>query len=146
MPISRKKKLQSAQFAVATARHELAAARTALKYDASGNAGNTVAVLAPVAGQVLKIPHKSEGTVTTGQPLIEVGDPRALEVEVDVLSADAVRIPPGTRVAFERWGGEGVLEGVVRVIEPAGFTKVSALGVEEQRVWVIVAFTSLATQ
>ena len=101
---------------------------------------------APVAGQVLKIPHKSEGTVTTGQPLIEVGDPRALEVEVDVLSADAVRIPPGIRVAFERWGGEGVLEGVVRVIEPAGFTKESALGVEEQRVWVIVAFISPAAQ
>ena len=71
-----------------------------------------------------------------------VGDPRGLEVEVDVLSADAVRLGPGTRVLFERWGGEGLLEGVVRVVEPSGFTKVSALGVEEQRVWVIVAFTS----
>ena len=134
--------LRSAQFAVATARHELEAARTALRYAASGGSAAPVAVRAPVGGRVLKIPHKSERMVAAGQPLIEIGDPGALEVEVDVLSADAVRIHPGTRVAFERWGGEGALEGAVRVIEPAGFTKVSALGVEEQRVWVIVAFTS----
>ncbi len=139
--------LRSAQFAVATARHELEAARTALKYAASGGTGTEpVAIRSPVAGQVLKIPRKSEGPVTPGQSLIEVGDPRVLEVEVDVLSADAVRIRPGTRVVFERWGGDGELEGVVRVIEPAGFTKISALGVEEQRVWVIVAFTSPPTQ
>ena len=134
--------LRSAQFAVATARHELEAARTALKYAASGGGAEPVAVRSPVAGKVLRIPRKSEGPVTAGQPLIEVGDPNVLEVEVDVLSADAVRIHPGARVMFERWGGDGALEGVVRVIEPAGFTKVSALGVEEQRVWVIVAFTS----
>lgn len=138
--------LRSAQFAVATARHELAAARTALKYAASGGSAEPFAVRAPVAGRVLKIPRKSEGTVAAGQPLIEIGDPRALEVEVDVLSADAVRIHPGARVVFERWGGEGMLEGTVRVIEPAGFTKVSALGVEEQRAWVIVAFTSPPAQ
>ncbi|CAG0942665.1 Macrolide export protein MacA [Anaerolineae bacterium] len=138
--------LRSAQFGVATARHELEAARTALKYAASGGSAEPVAVRSPVAGRVLRIPHKSEGTVASGQPLIEIGDPRALEVEVDVLSADAVRIHPGTRVVFERWGGEGALEGTVRVIEPAGFTKVSALGVEEQRVWVIVSFTSPAAQ
>jgi len=134
--------LRSAQFAVATARHELEAARTALKYGASGNSNNPVAVRALVAGQVLKIPHKSEGAVTAGQPLIEIGDSRALEVEVDVLSADAVRIHPGTRVIFERWGGEGTLEGAVRRVEPGGFTKVSALGVEEQRVWIIIDFTT----
>lgn len=138
--------LRSAQFAVATARHELEAARTALKYAASGGNAEPVAVRSPVAGQVLKIAHKSEGTVAAGQPLIEIGDPRVLEVEVDVLSADAVRIHPGTRVVFERWGGDGVLEGAVRVVEPAGFTKVSALGVEEQRVWIIVAFTSPPTR
>lgn len=138
--------LRSAQFSVATARHELVAARTALKYAASGSSAEAVAVRAPMAGQVLKITRKSEGTVAAGQPLIEIGDPRALEVEVDVLSADAVRIHPGTSVIFERWGGEGALEGAVRVIEPAGFTKVSALGVEEQRVWVIVAFTSPTAQ
>lgn len=138
--------LRSAQFAVATARHELEAARAAVQYAASGSSTELVAIRAPVDGRVLKIPHKSEGTVTTGQPLIEIGDPRALEVEVDVLSADAVRLHPGTRVVFERWGGEGVLEGMVRMIEPAGFTKVSALGVDEQRVWVIVAFTSPPAQ
>ena len=134
--------LRSVQFAVATSRHELEAARTTLNYAAMGSSHQLVTVQSPVAGQVLKIAHKSEGTVATGQSLIEIGDPRALEVEVDVLSADAVRLHPGTRVVFERWGGEGALEGVVRVVEPTGFTKVSALGVEEQRVWVIVAFTS----
>lgn len=138
--------LRSAQFTVAVARHELEAARTPLQYAASGSNAKPVAVRTPVAGRVLRIPHKSEGPVAAGQPLIEIGDPTALEVEVDVLSADAVRIHPGARVVFERWGGEGVLEGTVRVIEPAGFTKISALGVEEQRVWVIVAFTSPRAQ
>jgi HlyD family secretion protein len=137
---------RSAQFAVAAARHELEAARTLLQYAGKPSGAGLVTVRAPVAGKVLKIAHKSEGSVTSGQPLVEIGDPSALEVEVDLLSADAVRIPPGTRVVFERWGGEGALEGVVRVVEPAGFTKVSALGVEEQRVWVIVAFTSPASQ
>lgn len=134
--------LRSAHFAVATARHELEAAHTALKYAAASGGTQPIAIRSPVAGHVLKIPRKSEGPVAVGQSLIEIGDPRVLEVEVDVLSADAVRIPPGGRVLFERWGGDGVLEGKVRMIEPAGFTKVSALGVEEQRVWVIVAFTS----
>jgi len=137
--------LRAKQFAVATARHELEAARAVLQYAASGSSAKTVAVRSPTAGQVLKILHKSEGTVTTGQPLVEIGNPRALEVEIDLLSADAVRVHPGSRVIFERWGGEGILEGEVRIVEPAGFTKVSALGVEEQRVWVIVSFTSPAT-
>jgi HlyD family secretion protein len=138
--------LRSAQFAVAVARHELEAARAQLKYAASGGSAVPVAIRTPVSGRVLKIPRKSEGPVAVGQPLIEIGDPAALEVEVDVLSADAVRIHPGMRVVFERWGGEGNLDGVVRVVEPTGFTKVSALGVEEQRVWVIVSFTSPASQ
>ena len=136
--------LRSAEFGVATAGHELEAARTALGYAAAG--GAPLFVSSPVAGQVLRIPRKSEGPVAAGQALVELGDPRGLEVEVDVLSADAVRLGPGTRVLFERWGGEGALEGVVRVVEPGGFTKVSALGVEEQRVWVIVAFTSPPAQ
>ncbi len=138
--------LRSAQFAVTTARHEVEAARSTLEYAGSSGSAGVVAVRAPVAGKVLKTFHKSEGTVASGQPLLEIGDPSALEVEVDLLSADAVRIRPGTRVVFARWGGEGALEGVVRVIEPAGFTKVSALGVQEQRVWVIVAFTSPPSQ
>ncbi|HJV28830.1 MAG TPA: HlyD family efflux transporter periplasmic adaptor subunit [Aromatoleum sp.] len=138
--------LRSSQFAVSTARHEIEAARTALGYAAVGGKGAPIVVRSPVAGQVLKIPRKSEGAVAVGQGLLDIGDPRSLEIEVDVLSADAVRIAPGTRVLFERWGGEGALEGVVRVVEPAGFTKVSALGVEEQRVWVIVNFTSPPAQ
>lgn len=135
----------SARSAVSIARHELDAARTALQYAAGGGAERVV-VRSPVAGQVLKIVHQSEGAVSVGQPLIEIGDPHALEAEVEVLSPDAVRIQPGTRVLFERWGGEGALEGLVRVVEPAGFTKISALGVEEQRVRVIVSFTSAAAQ
>jgi len=137
---------RSSQFGVDAARHELEAARTLLKHSGSPGSMGLVTVRAPVAGKVLRIAHKSEGAVTTGQPLVEIGDPGALEVEVDLLSADAVRLPPGTRVVFERWGGSGALEGVVRMVEPAGFTKVSALGVEEQRVWVIVTFSSPATQ
>ena len=134
--------LRSSLFAVATARHELDAAQTALKYAGSAGGGAPVTVRSPVTASVLRIPHKSEGPVAPGQALIEVGDPRTLEVEVDLLSADAVRVHPGTAVLFERWGGPGALKGVVRVVEPSGFTKVSALGVEEQRVWVIVALTS----
>ncbi|MDY7573817.1 efflux RND transporter periplasmic adaptor subunit [Actimicrobium sp. CCI2.3] len=138
--------LQSANFAVATARHELEIARTALKYAASSGSAEPVVLRAPVDGRVLKIARKSEGTVAAGQPVIEIGDPRALEVEVDVLSADAVRLHPGMRVVFEHWGGDGELAGRVRRIEPVGFTKVSALGVEEQRVWVIVGFDSAPSQ
>jgi HlyD family secretion protein len=139
--------LRSAQFAVDTARYEMEAARTALRYAAQPAASKEpIIVRAPVAGAVLKIPRKSEGVVASGQALMEIGDPRALEVEVDVLSADAVRLHPGTKVEFERWGGAGKLEGKVRTVEPVGFTKVSALGVEEQRVWVIVDFTSPASQ
>lgn len=134
--------LRSAEFAAATARHVLEAERTALEYSGKAGARKPVTVRSPVNGRVLKIPRISEGVVAAGQALLEIGDPSALEVEVDVLTADAVRLKPGTRVVFERWGGEGMLEGAVRVVEPAGFTKVSALGVEEQRVWVIVSFTS----
>jgi len=86
---------------------------------------------------VLRVLHESAGIVASGRVLLEVGDPRRLEVEVEVLSRDAVRIEPGGRVRFERWGGDRVLEGRVRTVEPTGFTKVSALGVEEQRVRVI---------
>ena len=101
-----------------------------------------VAVHAPTAGRVLKRFRESEGVVNAGESLLEVGSPRTLEVEIEVLSSDAVRLAPGTRVLFERWGGDQPLEGLVRTVEPFGFTKVSALGVEEQRVLVIADFTS----
>ena len=138
-------KLRSAEFAVDVGRHELEAAQTALEYSAAGPLGEPpemVSVTAPVSGRVLAISRESEGVVSAGQALIEIGDPRALEVEVDVLSVDAVKVTPGTPVKFLRWGGEAPLEGVVRVVEPTGFTKISALGVEEQRVLVISDITS----
>lgn len=136
---------RSAQFAVDVARYELQAAESVLQYagakHSEGFAGG-VPLIAPVTGQVLKVAHECEGVVSTGQALLEVGDTSVLEVEVDVLSDDAVRIKPGMRVTFDRWGGEQPLEGKVRVIEPVGFTKISALGVEEQRVGIIADFTS----
>jgi len=137
--------LKSAGFAVEVASSDLDAARTQLLYssgEGGRGSGGVVTVRSPVEGSVLSIPHKDEGAVEAGRPLIQIGNPRALEVEVDVLSSDAVRIRPGTTVHFDRWGGDGLLEGKVRTVEPAGFTKVSALGVEEQRVLVIVDITS----
>ena len=137
--------LRSAQFAVEVARHEVESAKTALRHSAAqpgGAARETVIVRAPVEGQILARPRQSEGIIEPGMALLEVGDPRALEVAVDVLSADAVRIRPGTPVILDRWGGEEPLEGVTRSVEPVGFTKLSALGVEEQRVWVVADLRS----
>lgn len=135
---------RSAAFSLETAQHELEAAQTELQYAGSPAAdfGEPVFARAPVAGHVLRIVRESEGAVTAGEPFLEMGNPRALEVTADVLSSDAVRIGPDTKVVFTRWGGERELYGRVRRVEPAGFTKVSALGVEEQRVWVVTDFTS----
>jgi HlyD family secretion protein len=96
-----------------------------------------------VEGRVLKLQRESEGVVSSGDSLIDVGDPKNLEVKVEVLSSDAVKLKPGTPVFFERWGGDSALRGEVTVIEPGGFTKVSSLGVEEQRTLVIADITSL---
>jgi len=137
--------LFSAEAAVKVARFELDKAHTALRHSAAENTriqGKIVTIQAPVNGSVLKIYRESEGVVQSGEALIDIGDPEKLEVKVEVLSADAVKIKPGTSVLFERWGGNSVLSGKVRVIEPAGFTKISSLGVEEQRVLVIVDITS----
>lgn len=133
---------RSAEFNVEVARYELEAARSMLHYADSKSQPERIPVSSPINGRVLKVSHECEGPVRTGDTLLVVGDPAALEVEVDVLSADAVRIKPGMRVLFDRWGGAGSLQGVVRTIEPVGRTKVSALGVEEQRVLVICDFTS----
>ena len=137
--------LRSAGFRVEVAQHELEAAQTALRYSAAQDTGGpmeTVVVRSPVNGSVLKIIHESEGVVEAAQPLLEIGDPRALEVEVEVLSRDAVQIKPGGRVLLERWGGGQALEARVRLVEPVAFMKVSALGVEEQRVLVIGDITA----
>src|SRR5512135_227131 len=135
---------KSAEAATDAARHELEGAKAALTQAgvSDGRHADRVIVRSPATGRVLAVRHESEGVVPAGTPLLEVGDPYRLEVEVDVLSADAVRIHPGMAVRFERWGGDVPLEGKVRVVEPVGFTKVSALGVEEQRVLVLVDITS----
>lgn len=95
-------------------------------------------VRAPVAGRVLRVLQESEAVVASGAPLLELGDPSDLEVVVDVLTPEAVSIAPGSNVTIERWGGPVPLQGLVRVIEPGAFTRISALGVEEQRVWVVI--------
>jgi HlyD family secretion protein len=92
--------------------------------------------------QVLRVHQESACVVTPGLKLVEVGNPANIEVEIDLLSSDAVKVKKGDRVLIEHWGGSKPLEGRVRVIEPSGFLKVSALGVEEQRVYVIIDFTS----
>lgn len=101
-----------------------------------------VSIRSPVSGQILRVLHQSEGVVTPGMPLVEVGDPRDLEIVVDLLSAEAVRVEAGQRVIIENWGGDEPLEGRVRLVEPFGFTKISALGIEEKRVNVIIDFVS----
>jgi HlyD family secretion protein len=103
------------------------------------------AIRAPTSGRVLAVHHESAGVVQPGQPLLEIGDTEQLQVQVDVLSQDAVRITPGTRVLFEQWGGPIALEGVVTHVDPQGFTRVSALGVEERRVRVLANLTTEAT-
>jgi HlyD family secretion protein len=90
-----------------------------------------------VQGQVLRVLEESERIVLAGTPLLEIGNPGSLEIVSDLLSRDAVRVAPGARVGVEDWGGPGTLEARVRLVEPSGFTKISALGVEEQRVNVV---------
>jgi HlyD family secretion protein len=138
--------LRTARQNTDVARSEVAAARATLQAapssEANGALSEAVQVRAPVSGRVMEVVRESEGVVQPGAPIIAIGNTQSLEVEVEVLSADAVKIAPGMRVFFERWGGERPLEGRVRRVEPHAFTKVSALGVEEQRVLVIVDITS----
>jgi HlyD family secretion protein len=108
----------------------------------SADSDDLIPVRAPISGRVLRVLQESEGVVATGTVLMELGDPTELEIEVDLLSTDAVRIKPGDRVIIDDWGGDMPLEGRVRLVEPFGYTKVSALGIEEQRVNVIIDFVS----
>jgi HlyD family secretion protein len=139
---STREALKSAQFGVQVAEFELEQAKAALLRVRSSLSGAEdsarFTVLSPIDGVVLRVLQESEANVTAGTQLIELGNPADLEVEVDLLSSDAVRAKPGAKAFFEHWGGSEPLEGRVRVIEPAGFTKISALGVEEQRVNVIL--------
>ncbi len=101
-----------------------------------------VPITAPIDGVILRVINENEGVVIAGQPLIEIGDARDLEIVVDLLSVDAVKVTPGQRVIIEGWGGSEAVAGRVRRVEPFGFTKISALGIEEQRVNVIVDLVS----
>ena len=127
---------RAAVFALARTEFELQLARARLTPSTAG--GRTVDVVAPVDGVVLKRLRESASVVPVGEPLLEIGDPAALEIVADLLSTDAVRVAPGNAVVIEQWGGGQPLDGRVRRVEPSGFMKISALGVEEQRVNVII--------
>jgi HlyD family secretion protein len=103
-----------------------------------GNGGWNFTIYSPINGRVLRVFQESAAFVNAGTQLVELGDPLDLEAEIDVLSRDAVKVEPGAMVFLEHWGGERPLHGQVRLVEPSGFTKISTLGVEEQRVNVIV--------
>ena len=135
------KELDTASDSEHVARHDLEQARAALGAVQGGAAGGFV-LRAPVSGRVLKLHQASEATVALGAPLLDLGDLSRLEVVAELLTADALAARPGSPVRIERWGGPAVLQGRVTRVEPAAFTKVSALGVEEQRVNVLIELTS----
>ena len=132
--------VSAAQFAVHAASAELARARARLAPTMQSGSGGTIAVKAPADGVVLRRLRESEAVVPAGEPFVEIGNPHQLEVVVDLLTTEAVRVKPGARASVEQWGGDGALAAAVRRIEPGGFTKISALGVEEQRVNVVLDF------
>lgn len=143
------KQAESAQFGVQVATHELEMAKAALGQantpkDASGEA-SSFDITAPIDGMVLRIVRNDEGVVNPGEPLLELGDPKALEVVVDVLTPDAMAIEQGAKVTIERWGGTQPLLAKVQRVEPSAFTKISALGVEEQRVNVVIHFDDISS-
>lgn len=144
---AREQDCKAAEFAEKVAEFELEMAQAALLRNRSAQEqppeNGRFEIHAPVPGKVLRVFQESETVVQAGTRLLELGDPDdpdLLEVEVDVLSSDAVKVRPGAKAWLEQWGGEQRLLGHVRLVEPSAFTKVSALGVEEQRVWVIIDF------
>jgi HlyD family secretion protein len=132
--------LKAAGLAVLAAEADLDRARVRLTPDGPAGPARVVEVKAPTDGIILRRIRESESVVPAGDPLLEMGDPHQLEIVADLLSTEAVRVHPGARVIIEQWGGERPLDGKVRRVEPSGFTKISALGVEEQRVNVIIDF------
>jgi HlyD family secretion protein len=130
----------AAAFAARAATSELQRAEARLAPSSLGAPGRVVSVTAPVEGVVLKRVRESETVVPAGDPLVEIGDYSDLEVVADLLSTDAVRVKTGARAIVDQWGGDKPLDARVRRVEPAGFMKISALGVEEQRVNVVLDF------
>lgn len=137
----RGEELASTVFAGKVAAEEVRMARAALGSGGAPVRGRHVDVIAPVSGSVLRVHQKSAGVVQAGTPLLEVGDDSALEVVVDLLTTDAVHVAPGTPVVLQGWGGDTPIAGRVRHVERSGFTRPSALGVDEQRVNVLIVFT-----
>lgn len=137
--------VRTADHSVDVARFELESARAVMEI-ADGKRSRTdqpsLDVRAPIAGTITERHRCCEGTVNAGEPIMEIGNLNDLEVQVDLLSMDAVRVREGMRVILERWGGDAALEGRVRRVEPAGFMRVSALGVDEQRVPTLVEIVS----
>jgi HlyD family secretion protein len=131
--------LSAAEFALRAAQEDVRLARARLT-PTTPPTGRAIEVKSPVGGLVLKRLRESEAVVAVGEPLIEIGNPDNLEIVSDLLSTDAVRVRPGDRVEVVEWGGGEPFEGTVRRVEPSGFTKISALGVEEQRVNVLIDF------
>ena len=141
---TRREAVAAAEFAVRTARFELERAQARLLHGRRPAAAETsgsqtpIEITSPIDGVVLRRLRESESVVPVGEPLLEVADPARLEIVSDYLSTDAVKIEAGDPVRIEQWGGQGVILGRVRRVEPSGFTKFSALGVEEQRVNVVI--------
>lgn len=136
--------VEAASFAAQAAESDVQRARARIAPQPTAAGERAVTVTAPVDGVVLRRVRESESVVPAGDPLLEIGDPAQLEIVSDLLSTDAVRVKSGTRAIVEQWGGDRPLEAKVRRVEPSGFTKVSALGVEEQRVNVVLDFVDAA--
>lgn len=138
----RQRERNAAEFALNAAASDVNVARAALlqAQAPSADQAKPIEIFAPVDGFILNVYEESARPVTPGMAIMEVGDPHDLEAEIELLSSDAVGVAKGAEVSIEQWGGENPLRGKVSVVEPGGFTKISSLGVEEQRVKVRVDF------
>jgi len=137
---ARAREVEALEARARAAVHDVQRAQSALLASGTAAGAQTLLLTCPIGGRVLAIPERSERTVQAGEPLMEIGDPADIEIVVDLLSTDAVKVSPGQGLRVTGWGGDSALTGRVRRIDPAGFTKISALGVEEQRVNVIGDF------
>lgn len=133
-----RKERDAARSGVEAARYNLGALQALVDRQV---AGKPVKVLSPVDGRVLRIHEQSERVVNAGSPLVDIGDPSAIEIVIDLLSSDAIRVKPGNRVVIMDWGGDRELQGVVKTVDPAAFTKTSALGIEEKRVNIMATLS-----
>lgn len=142
----RKKELEAAEFSATAGQHEIEQAKATLVQIQSQPQQQPkehyVKIFAPISGQVLKVDQESAGPIQSGAAILEMANVNDLEFVADILSTDAVLVQPGDPVTVTHWGGEAPLNGIVRLVEPGGFMKISALGVEEQRVNVVINITS----